>query len=400
MSSSAYFTQSSQPDGPELAAKLVSLFSITLLSALFGIKTYNVHFKYLTYSRWLILGLYLFSWSFTTISMILVTTNNRNYTSCFLSIMVCDIFYSGTKITIYAWLIEKVYVVSSIRQTRWKSKAYRFHICLLLPYIAIFTLMLVFHTSEIEDTGICIIGLQSIASLPLLIYDFLINFYMTVFFVRPLAKLSAGAKPTSWRTSRLNEVALRTLVASVVCLIASFANVLALILLHGRQRGLVCLTCCTVDVTINVITIHWVTSQTPGKRRKETGVDYSTHHQRESTPENSAYQRQQDPDSTLHYNHSGIDVDMIVAQQTNISAGGATNFYGFTNSDYQIEDFKSVPPYSPNVTNNNNPNLANIKEDMVNKDRRKCEDQISTDSNFFGSSIHESQSSRKSLTKR
>ncbi|KAL7310986.1 hypothetical protein PS15m_008810 [Mucor circinelloides] len=391
MDTSHYLPQSSQPDGPEIAAKLVSLFSVTLLSALFGVKTYNVHFKYLSYSKWLILALYVFSWSFTTISMLLVTTNNKNYTSCFLSIMVCDIFYSGTKITIYAWLIEKVYVVSSIRETRWRSRAYRFHLCLMLPYIAIFTLMLVFHVSEIDASGICIIGLQSVASLPLLIYDFLINFYMTIFFVRPLMKLGAGVK-VGWRASRLNEVALRTMVASVVCLVASFANVLALVLFNGRERGLVCLTCCTVDVTINVVTIHWVTSQTPGRKMKETGVDYSTH-QRDSNHESSAYQRHDthdDPDTTLHNNHSDI-VEILATQQTNDIAVG----YGFTNSDFQIQDLKTVPPYSaaPNVTNiSNKPSF--IKKETV------CEDQSSTDSNFCASSIHESQSSRKSLTKR
>lgn len=80
---------------------------------------------------------------------------------------------------------------------------------------------------------------------------------MTIFFVCPLIKLGAGFR-TDWNASRLNEVALRTLVASVVCLVASFANVFALVLLNGRERGLVCLTCCTVDVTINVITVHWV----------------------------------------------------------------------------------------------------------------------------------------------
>ncbi|KAI8979705.1 hypothetical protein BDF20DRAFT_802349, partial [Mycotypha africana] len=236
----------SQPDGAEIAAKLVSIFSITFLSLLFGIKTYNVHFKYLTYSRWLILALYVISWAFCATSMLLVTTNN-----------------------VYILrLIEKVYVVSSIRQARWKSRSYLFHMSLLLPYIAIFTLMLIFHTSEIQADGICIIGLQSIASLPLLF----INSYMTVFFIRPLMKLGAGTK-SGWRATRLNEVALRTMVASIVCLLASFANVLSLVLLNGRERGLVCLTCCTVDVTINVITIHWVTSQAPGKRMKETGVD-------------------------------------------------------------------------------------------------------------------------------
>lgn len=38
-------------------------------------------------------------------------------------------------------LIEKVWVVSSVRQSRWRTKSYRFHVFLLTPYIAIFTLM-------------------------------------------------------------------------------------------------------------------------------------------------------------------------------------------------------------------------------------------------------------------
>ncbi|KAI8890018.1 hypothetical protein K501DRAFT_207318 [Backusella circina FSU 941] len=264
------------PDGGELAAKVVSLVSITLLSLLFGIKTFNVSFQYLSYSRWLVLTLYVVSWAFTTTSMLLVTTNNGNYTSCFLSIMVCDIFYSGTKITIYAWLIEKVYIVSSARQARWSTMSYRFHVALMLPYIAIFTLMLVFHISEVQEDGVCIIGLQAVASIPLLVYDFLINLYMTFFFVKPLLKFESNLR-VKWRSSRLNEVALRTLVASIVCLFASFANVFALVMFDGRERGLLCLTCCTVDVTVNVITIHWVTSHAPGKRSKQSYITSSQH---------------------------------------------------------------------------------------------------------------------------
>lgn len=78
-----FLGQSPQPDGAELAAKLVSLFSFSLLSLLFGVETYNVHFRYLTYSRWLVLILYIFSWAFTIISMLLVTTNNRTWPSKF-----------------------------------------------------------------------------------------------------------------------------------------------------------------------------------------------------------------------------------------------------------------------------------------------------------------------------
>lgn len=73
----------------------------------------------------------------------------------------------------------------------------------------------------------------------------------------PLIRIGRSVQ-TDWKSSRLHEVALRTLAASTVCLFVSFANILALVILNGRERGVLCLTCCTVDVTINVITIHWV----------------------------------------------------------------------------------------------------------------------------------------------
>ncbi|KAI9472181.1 MAG: hypothetical protein EXX96DRAFT_583159 [Benjaminiella poitrasii] len=269
------FVRTPQPDHSEIAAKIVSLLSFSIVSGLFGMKTYNVQYRYLTYSRWLVLLLYVFSWAFTVISMVLVTTNNANFVSCLLSILVCDVFYSGTKLVIYAWLIEKVYIVSSTRKSRWNTLSYKIHVLLMMPYIAILTLMLVFHTAELESDGICIIGLQSIAAIPLIAYDFLINLYMTFFFIRPLLKLGKNQVGRDRKQSRLNEVALRTLVASVVCLIVSFANIFALQLLKGRERGLVCLTCCTVDVTINVITIHWVTSQST-RKKTVNDLDYIT----------------------------------------------------------------------------------------------------------------------------
>lgn len=99
---------------------------------------------------------------------------------------------------------------------------------------------------------------------------------MTILFIKPLMRMSGNTiNFGSKKNSRLHEVALRTLVASVVCLVVSFANIFALVMLNGRERGLVCMTCCTVDVTVNVITVHWVTTQAPGKRSKETEMDHT-----------------------------------------------------------------------------------------------------------------------------
>jgi hypothetical protein len=113
---------------------------------------------------------------------------------------------------------------------------------------------------------------------------------------------------------------------------------------------------------------------------KDTGV-YSTHHGI-SNPEHSAYQRHNsndDPDSRLRNLH---------AEEIDISAAG--NLYRFTNIDYQIEDMKaSVPPYT-NHDAKLSPPATTTPE--------KTDDQSSSETNFCNSSIHESQSSRRSLT--
>lgn len=91
---------------------------------------------------------------------------------------------------------------------------------------------------------------------------------MTILFIKPLMKVSKSVH-SDWKQTRLHDVARRTLIASIVCLLVSSANILALTIMNGRERGVVCLTCCTIDVTINVITIHWVTSNPTGKTTKE-----------------------------------------------------------------------------------------------------------------------------------
>ncbi|KAI7906600.1 uncharacterized protein BX663DRAFT_497043 [Cokeromyces recurvatus] len=349
------FQKSTQPDSGELLSELVSLFSISIMSVLFGIKTFNVQFKYLSYSRWLVLTLYILSWSFTMSAAIFASTNNGNYMSCFLSEMTCDIFYSGTKIVIYCWLIEKVWVVSASRESRWKTISYRFHIFLLTPYIAIFTLMIIFHIAELEETGMCIIGLQPIASIPLLIYDFVFNMYMTILFVRPLVHTGDGVR-VNWKESRLHHVARRTLVASIVSLLVSLANIMALTILNGRERGVLCLSCCIIDVTINVITIHWVTntgkiSSKLSKNVNSNATYPNTHHldNRDVKEENQLPMDRFSMDDAVPSYYDAIA----------IHHGYETRFNGYKNT---------------------------IEEDCVSESRR--------------SSIQESQSSRKSLTKR
>lgn len=57
----------------------------------------------------------------------------------------------------------------------------------------------------------------------------------------------------NWKRSKLYKLARRTLVASIVSLLISFANVLVVVITHGHERGLVCLTMCTLDVTVSFL---------------------------------------------------------------------------------------------------------------------------------------------------
>ena len=67
--------------------------------------------------------------------------------------------------------------------------------------------------------------------------------------MRPLMSVGRNSR-MDWKRSRLYRLARRTLVASLVCLIVSFVNVVVVVITAGHERGLVCLTMCTVDVTV------------------------------------------------------------------------------------------------------------------------------------------------------
>lgn len=157
--------------------------------------------------------------------------------------------------------------------------------------------------------------------------------YFTLLFVKPLMKIGKSVE-VDWKSSRLHDVALRTLAASVVCLFVSFANILALVILNGRERGVVCLTCCTVDVTINVITIHWVTNNPTGKTSKDAhgssnGID-------SFSPDETAARRA-DPDSKTSATYRrpadiyNVGIDEYLAQTNptmkHTYTGGTVGYY-------------------------------------------------------------------------
>ncbi|KAG0196416.1 hypothetical protein BGX28_010179 [Mortierella sp. GBA30] len=213
----------------------------------------------INYARGLVISLYVVSWAFTAIAAILTSTNTGNIVSCTISIFVCLSLYAASKIIIYLFLIEKVYVVSSVSSTRKDTMLYRVNILLLTPYTIILCLMVLSRVAVIDEADECFIGLKPMASVTLIIYDIFISLWLTFLFIRPLMSTTSILQGPS--KGKLRQVARRTLIGSVIALILSSGNVFTLVYYVGYEDSVMCLLSCTLDVTLNACTIHWVTSR-------------------------------------------------------------------------------------------------------------------------------------------
>ncbi|KAF9425988.1 hypothetical protein BGZ94_007034 [Podila epigama] len=240
------------------------------MSVLFGRKTAGTKLSTVNYARGLVIALYLVSWSFSLMAAMLAQTNNFNEISCVMSVYSCIILYAFSKIIIYMFLMEKVYVVTAVGTTRSNFMLYRINLMLLVPYLGIFALMIIFRVSKLKDDGTCLIGLLPPASVTLILYDIFISSWLTLLFIRPLMSSTSLLQGPS--KGKLRDVARRTLMGSIIALILSTANVFTLVLFKGEERGMICLASCTIDVTLNAMTVHWVTSRGSGSGHGRGGA--------------------------------------------------------------------------------------------------------------------------------
>jgi hypothetical protein len=122
---------------------------------------------------------------------------------------------------------------------------------LLTLYLGVAGVMFYGNISRIQD-GLCFIGLKFVASAPLLAYDLFITLLLTSLFVWPLLR-------KRFRNNTIKRLTIRTLISSFIALATSCVNVLVLIMMHGRQRGWICLGSCSADVVVNALALFWVT---------------------------------------------------------------------------------------------------------------------------------------------
>ena len=86
------------------------------------------------------------------------------------------ICYMTNKILIYYFLVEKAYVVRGSMKPRMKTKLWLFNcLFMLLPYTVFVIMNFIFRITYINDSGVCIIGMQKIAMLPLITFEVIVN---------------------------------------------------------------------------------------------------------------------------------------------------------------------------------------------------------------------------------
>ncbi|KAL0569903.1 hypothetical protein V5O48_012060 [Marasmius crinis-equi] len=191
--------------------------------------------KNITWGKVCLLLILIESW-FTVVGAGFILTGigvNGNPVTCNFISIACLIFVGGTKFLIYAFLVEKVYIVWSggFRTPRLKTAVYRICLVFQLAYLGVAVLYLIERSTVILEDGACLLGFKDVAS-----------------------KVMSPA---------LRVVAKKTLIGSVLGWAIIATNSLVIIGMKGKELDWVCITSCVFDVTLNALVLYWVSSGAP-----------------------------------------------------------------------------------------------------------------------------------------
>jgi len=278
------------PLAGRIAYAFVSLFALAIVSGCFSLHVHNLTPRLLI--RLPLIRLYLLAVYFWGICFIISTAVVRSgfqVTSdslCLASILLCLVFYVVDKVLMYLFLVERVYVVRRRRHSRCQDRLYLLNLSIVaLGFGCIAVFAFIFPVAERSPTDKkCRIGLPFKLTLPLLIYDVMINVYLTahfVYFARPQMMKwspkalfrrdiemkvdlgSSSGRPstgTRRRDTTLERLAQRTLKGMCVMLLATIINLAILFHMRGREQYWMCFMFCTMDVAVGIVTLHWITS--------------------------------------------------------------------------------------------------------------------------------------------
>ncbi|KAJ7191310.1 hypothetical protein GGX14DRAFT_481597 [Mycena pura] len=257
--------------GLQALSALVHYWGITVMTFFISRRLladdFDWRLRTLTWPRLCVLLVFFDSYLFLLSSGMLVfgVGLQLNKIACSAGIFICVAFYSTSKILIYLFLTEKVYIVWGGAQRRLRCPAYLVCMGSVSSYLVIMVVMFIYRVDSFRPgDGACVLGLKPTASIPLLSFDLYINILLTTLFLWPIFR-SNHVNP------QLKRVATKTLIASSVALTTSTINIAVLTILHGRELGWVCLASCGTDVIFNACALFWVTGAGVGSAQSTSG---------------------------------------------------------------------------------------------------------------------------------
>ena len=202
--------------------------------------------------------------------------------ACLASIMLCLVFYVVDKVIMYLFLIERGHAVRWRQCARRSDRWYLVNMAIvILGFGTIAVLSFIFPDAEFSTVDSkCRIGAPFKITLPLLIYDVIINVYLTchfLYFARPnIAKDTIGklrsifgqrrdfrssaqdltnenrafptkANVSTPRQDHLRHLAKRTLNGMCIMLLATIINISILFHMSGHEQEWMCFMFCTID---------------------------------------------------------------------------------------------------------------------------------------------------------
>ena len=139
----------------------------------------------MSFIRILVFLLYFFAIAFVATTAILQSgLDLGTVPSCRAAIYVCLVFYFGSKILVQLFLVERAHAVRYRLKRRREDRVWlTFVAIIILGFGSIAGLAFAYPVASLTDDQQCRIGSPTKVTLPLLIYDILINVGVTVVFV-------------------------------------------------------------------------------------------------------------------------------------------------------------------------------------------------------------------------
>ncbi|KAF2396012.1 hypothetical protein EJ06DRAFT_484217, partial [Trichodelitschia bisporula] len=166
---------------------------------------------------------------------------NISGSMCHASILLCLTFYLTTKILLYYYFVEKAVSPEDGAPARLTSK--RIVGGRQACYSTIFIITYLYRIHFFNVKGMCVIGIARKALIPMIVFEIVINCYLTGYFVvhvRALYSYRTNSNP------KLRRIAVRSLIGSFATLTSSVTN-LSVLAARDGELAWVCLTCCLAD---------------------------------------------------------------------------------------------------------------------------------------------------------